>query len=263
MPEKRTSYNLELPAAKAFALIVNTFRSAPGVDDFSFDIRGMTAAWRTGKGWFSSSFLTADSARMTLSVTPLTQIQSQVHIGASSFKLFDWDDYLDRTIQRAASAIASAIETIRQHPVRPVFLSYRRKDSGDAVGRIYDRLVQHLGIGNVFHDVQNIPIGANFVATIAQLIAQSKLCLPVIGERWLAEADEDANSDYVFLEIQAALMRTVPLLPVLIGNGSMPKQRDLPAEIRSFAQIQAFRIRPDPHFHEDISTLLGHIEQFI
>lgn len=43
-----------------------------------------------------------------------------------------------------------------------VFISYRRQDTADATGRIYDRLVQKFGRKRVFKDVDNIPLGADF-----------------------------------------------------------------------------------------------------
>jgi hypothetical protein len=40
-----------------------------------------------------------------------------------------------------------------------IFISYRRADSPDAAGRIYDRLVAELGRAQVFKDVDSIPLG--------------------------------------------------------------------------------------------------------
>jgi hypothetical protein len=43
-----------------------------------------------------------------------------------------------------------------------IFLSYRRNDSADAAGRIYDRLEACFGRDNVFMDVDTIPFGVDF-----------------------------------------------------------------------------------------------------
>lgn len=45
---------------------------------------------------------------------------------------------------------------------KAIFISYRRCDSIDIVGRIYDRLVAHFGANSVFKDVDSIPFGVNF-----------------------------------------------------------------------------------------------------
>ena len=39
-----------------------------------------------------------------------------------------------------------------------IFVSYRREDSADAAGRIYDRLESHFGRESVFIDVDTIPL---------------------------------------------------------------------------------------------------------
>jgi hypothetical protein len=43
-----------------------------------------------------------------------------------------------------------------------IFISYRRDDSADVAGRIYDRLVDSFGEDLVFKDVDNIPFGMDF-----------------------------------------------------------------------------------------------------
>jgi hypothetical protein len=42
------------------------------------------------------------------------------------------------------------------------FISYRRSDSPDAVGRIYDRLVSEFGKAQVIKAVDSIPLGQDF-----------------------------------------------------------------------------------------------------
>ena len=46
-----------------------------------------------------------------------------------------------------------------------IFISYRRDDSADITGRIYDRLVQHFSRDTVFKDVDSIPLGSIFAST--------------------------------------------------------------------------------------------------
>lgn len=43
-----------------------------------------------------------------------------------------------------------------------IFMSYRRSDSADVTGRIYDRLLQAFGKVAVFKDVDSIPLGVDF-----------------------------------------------------------------------------------------------------
>ena len=48
-----------------------------------------------------------------------------------------------------------------------VFVSYRREDSIDAAGRLYDRLTAQFGRESVFMDVDSIPFGVDFRTFLA------------------------------------------------------------------------------------------------
>ena len=48
------------------------------------------------------------------------------------------------------------------YPNKNIFISYRRTDSEDICGRIYDRLTQEFSKENVFKDTENIPPGVDF-----------------------------------------------------------------------------------------------------
>ena len=43
-----------------------------------------------------------------------------------------------------------------------IFVSYRRGDSAGIAGRIFDRLIFKYGTGNVFMDIDAIPVGSDF-----------------------------------------------------------------------------------------------------
>ena len=43
-----------------------------------------------------------------------------------------------------------------------IFVSYRREDSRHQADRLCDRLVDHFGAGQVFQDVDGVPLGLDF-----------------------------------------------------------------------------------------------------
>ncbi len=51
-----------------------------------------------------------------------------------------------------------------------VFISYRRDDCAGHAGRLYDRLVDRLGEGNVFMDIDAIEPGVDFGVRIDEAI---------------------------------------------------------------------------------------------
>src|SRR5881392_1436366 len=105
-----------------------------------------------------------------------------------------------------------------------VFISYRREDSADVAGRIFDRLTKHLGADSVFKDVNSIRTGEDFRVAVADSIAGCHAVIVVIGPHWCAAAEKegrrrlDSPTDFVRLEIEAALRGGHPVVPVLVNG---------------------------------------------
>ena len=66
-----------------------------------------------------------------------------------------------------------------------ITLSYRREDSMDITGRIFDRLTSRYGRETVFRDIDNIPPGRDFREHIRSSIEGSDVLMVVVGPRWL------------------------------------------------------------------------------
>ena len=141
-----------------------------------------------------------------------------------------------------------------------VFISYRREDSSGYAGRLYDILVAHFGRDNIFMDLDTIRGGDNFVTVIEDRIARCDVLLAVIGERWLTASHDgirrlDQPEDFVRLEIVKALERGVRVIPVLVGAATVPREQDLPPDLRPLALRHAMDLR-DAHFREDAQRLI-------
>ncbi len=61
-----------------------------------------------------------------------------------------------------------------------IFINYRRKDSADITGRLYDRLVAKFGKKAVFKDVDSIPLGVNFRDFLDAQVGQCNVFLSII-----------------------------------------------------------------------------------
>ena len=76
------------------------------------------------------------------------------------------------------------------------------------------------------------------------------MLLAVIGDRWLDLQTADGRQriddpeDWVRIEIEAALKRGIPVIPVLIGNTSMPAAAQLPNELKPLSRRNAAEVRP-------------------
>jgi hypothetical protein len=129
-----------------------------------------------------------------------------------------------------------------------VFISYRREDSRGSAGRIYDRLVSRLGRDNVFFDVDDIQLGVDFVEVLSRSVGACDALVAVIGRSWASSADEhnrrrlDDPNDFVRIEIEAALSRNIPVIPVLVDGASMPRPEELPDGLKKLSRRNGIEI---------------------
>lgn len=150
-----------------------------------------------------------------------------------------------------------------------IFISYRRSDNPDAVGRIYDRLVSEFGKSRVFKDVDSIPLGQDFRGHLNDIVGNCAAVLAIIGPKWTDIRSEtgqrrlDDADDFVRIELEAALERKVPVVPVLVGHAVMPTTSQLPTSLASLAFRQAVDVRPDPDFHNDATRLVSALRAII
>ena len=89
----------------------------------------------------------------------------------------------------------------------------------------------------------------------------------IIGNQWLDAADKgggrrlDNAADNVRIEIESALLRKIPLIPVLVGGAEMPAEEALPQSLRKLATRNAIHVRPNPDFRPDMTRLIEGLEQ--
>jgi hypothetical protein len=131
-----------------------------------------------------------------------------------------------------------------------IFISYRREDSQSATGRLAADLARQFGTAQVFRDLEAIAAGDDFRTALTGALNEAEAVLVIIGPHWLELRAGDGTprlaqaEDYVRWEIEAALARNLPIIPVLIEGASMPAAESLPASIRELAYRQAQELSP-------------------
>lgn len=146
--------------------------------------------------------------------------------------------------------------------MKGVFLSYRRDDTADYAKRIYDQLAGKFGSELVYLDVEDIPLGVDFIEHITEVLEAAAYVLIAIGPRWLLVTDDEGQrrledgDDPVRYEIRTALKNKRLVVPMLIDGAEMPHKQDLPDEIAPLVRHNGIAIRPDPDFETDVQALM-------
>jgi serine/threonine protein kinase len=147
-----------------------------------------------------------------------------------------------------------------------IFISYRRDDSAGYAGRVHDRLEREFGRDLLFMDVDTVPLAADFSVMLSEAVAKCGILIAVIGANWLHARDEsgqrrlDNPSDYVRIEIAAALKRDIPIIPIFLEGARMPQAEHLPEDLSGLAVRNGLDVR-HPTFHTDVDKLIEFLKQ--
>ncbi len=151
-----------------------------------------------------------------------------------------------------------------------MYISYRREDS-TASERIHDRLVAHFGKINIFMDAAwEVPSpDVSFQQSITSVVEKCAVMLVIIGPHWHYTSDDygrrrlDNPDDSVRVEIEAALTRNIPVIPVLITGATMPYKDALPPSLQEITNWNATHVRNNPDFERDMQRLIDWLERLI
>jgi hypothetical protein len=100
----------------------------------------------------------------------------------------------------------------------------------------------------------------DFVKRLTSEVASCDVLLAVIGPRWLDLCDEDGKlridnpTDFVRVEISAALQRDIPVIPILVNGARIPRAERLPADLKDLAFRNGLEVR-HTSFHDDVNRL--------
>lgn len=149
-----------------------------------------------------------------------------------------------------------------------ISISYRRADSEAMTGRMFDRLIAHFGKDAIFRDIDDIPPGIDFRVHINEVLRSTTVLLAIVGPQWLGAAMGgleriQEESDPVRVEVETALRRRVPIIPVLIGATRMPSSEQLPPSLKDFAFRNAVKVDTGQDFDYHMDRLVKAIETIL
>ena len=146
-----------------------------------------------------------------------------------------------------------------------IFISYRRSDMPYAARGVNDALCKQFGKSNVYFDLEAIQAGLDYRKQIDDMVAKCDVMLVVIGDDWF-QLDEsgssrlEATGDLVSLEVSIALKRDIPVIPVLVGEATIPEKDSLPESLHSLVYRQAVEVRASVNFNAQIENLVNNIK---
>jgi TPR repeat protein len=148
-----------------------------------------------------------------------------------------------------------------------IAISYRRDDSLDVTGRIFDRLVTHYGRDAVFRDIDSILPGVDFRDQINQFLDQSDILLAIIGPKWLGlragQSRLSDEGDPVRVELEMGLRKKLPVVPVLVLRAPMPRVAQLPETLKDFAFRHAVTVDSQQDFDQHCLRLIRAIDRLL
>jgi WD40 repeat protein len=149
-----------------------------------------------------------------------------------------------------------------------ISISYRRADSEAMTGRIFDRLIAHYGKDAIFRDIDDIPAGIDFRVHINETLLRTNILLAIVGPGWLGALQGgleriQEESDPVRVEVETALRRRVPIIPVLIGSTRMPSSDQLPPSLKDFAFRNAVKVDTGQDFDYHMDRLIRSMDAIL
>jgi TIR domain len=149
-----------------------------------------------------------------------------------------------------------------------IILSYRRADSDAIAGRIRDKLASHYGDDSVFMDIDSIPFGLDFREHVKTALLENDILIAVIGPKWIGPDSGNRTrineeTDPVRIEVETALRRDIPVVPVLVGGANMPAPTELPEGLKDLAFRNAAQIDAGRDFHQHMERLIRSMDRIL
>ncbi|GMV94886.1 MAG: hypothetical protein AMXMBFR82_46640 [Candidatus Hydrogenedentota bacterium] len=157
--------------------------------------------------------------------------------------------------------------------MKKIFISYRRDDATSVAHMIHEFIARRFRTENVFFDLTGIKPGDNWRDRITDALEECGVFVEIIGSQWLEPRDQktghrvrrlDNPHDVLRFEIETAIAKSIPIIPVLVDRAEFPGEDEVPASIRPLFKAQAHILNPEQGEYETrIEKLLVRIEEFV
>lgn len=144
-----------------------------------------------------------------------------------------------------------------------IFINYRRVDGNISASAVARAIRQHFGADVVFFDKSMEP-GTRYPTQLERWLAECDVLVAIIHDSWLVSMRDKQSShkDWVRHEIATTLASGKTVIPVLIGNATMPTHPELPDDVIRLADAQYIRVRSDS-LDADLARLVHRLERYV
>jgi len=117
-------------------------------------------------------------------------------------------------------------------------------------------------------DINAIGLGEDFVRAIEATLEKCVVLIAVIGTNWLTSKDDqgarrlDNPLDFVRMEVRSALKRHICVIPVLMDGALMPREFELPGDLKPLVRLNALPIT-DTSFEDGCQRLVAAIKKVL
>ena len=151
---------------------------------------------------------------------------------------------------------------------KSIFISYRRAcGSAFQAIEIHRQLVARFGEGSAFIDVKGMPIGRKFQKHLEEQLRNCRVFVAVIGDRWAVDRNGkqlfERPRDFVRLEIEEALRREIPVVPVVLSPARMPEVEELPEGMRELVEYHGVEVKKPADFGRAMEALMEGIAELL
>jgi hypothetical protein len=117
-------------------------------------------------------------------------------------------------------------------------------------------------------DYDSTPVGVDFRNYIKGVFDDCDILLAIIGPHWRGDDGTGKprivhDDDWVRIEIETALKKNIPVVPVLIDRTPMPSKDALPEEVRDLVYRQAAVIDTQIDFNSHMDRLIRQIDRLL
>ncbi len=151
-----------------------------------------------------------------------------------------------------------------------IFISYRREDSAEVTGRIYAHLAKTFGPQRVLMDIHEDRQRSDLRQAVEAALDRVAVAIAVIGNDWISSRHGswprmgqrriDDETDIVRIELETALTRGVPVIPVLVERAPLPEPSELPMPLGAMLHRPPAEVRPGDELGPSLKKLQSYVE---